>query len=280
MKFILMSDIHIDLVPWNWDSILTSCDTVNTVVIAGDISNDIWTTCNWLVEAKEKFTNVIWVAGNHDFYNQGFHKTRIRNINDSKWPYPCDVTEMLDHYEKWSRQHGIYFLHRSYVEVDGVKFFGATGWHDFVAGEPFGYDDQVTAWYKSLSDTTIRWDKNVFKPNHQFPLKAACEDAKWLTHALTGISQPCVVVTHHIPSRTLKWEMPHDIHWTKLHGSFVNTRLETVENKNIVYWCYGHTHQRQMKKINDTLYVCNSRGYLHENPNWTPIILEVQTLFV
>lgn len=276
MKFILVSDIHIDLVPWNWDSVFRDCEKADTIIIAGDISNKVRQVCSWLVEARQLFKNVVWVAGNHDFYNQEFAKTRlIDREQENQWPAPCDVPEMLAHYQKWSIENDINFLHRSSVEINGIKFFGTTGWHDFVAGEPWSYDDQVIAWYKSLSDTTIRWNKNEFKPDHRYPLNAAREDAKWLADALVDVSQPCVVVTHHLPLRTLKWEMPHDPHWTKLHGSFVNTSFELITNKNIAYWCYGHTHQRKMKKIYNTNYVCNSRGYLHENPNWEPIILEV-----
>lgn len=277
MQFVLVSDIHIDLVKWRWDNIMPQCYGIDTIVIAGDISNDIWTTCNWLVEAKSRFSNVLWVAGNHDFYNQGHHRTRL--VPDRKfaenWPNPRDVEEMLHHYEKWSTAHNIHFLNRKTVKIKDITFVGTTGWHDYLAGEPFSFDEQVKAWYNTLSDTTIRWQKDQTAANHLYPLTAANADAVWLNEAVSDVNCPMVVVTHHLPHRRLRWEMPHDVHWTQLHGSFVNTLCESINSQHIKMWCYGHTHQRKMIDINGITYVCNSRGYQHENPNWQPIILEV-----
>lgn len=274
MKFVLVSDVHVDLVQWHWDSVMDHCNSVDTLLIAGDISNSVSTTSRWLVEAKQRFKNVIWVAGNHDFYNCDFHTTKI--VTSTQWsPPPYDMTEMLAHYEKWSTAHGIHFLHRNLVEIEGVKFVGTTGWHDFSAGQPWPYEVQVLSWYQALSDTRIVWNKDRIQPNHRNPLIAAQTDAAWLANAVNTLSSPSVIVTHHLPSSWLKWDRPSDIMWTKLHGCFVNTLLENIHSEHIKYWCYGHTHQRQMKRIKNIEYVCNARGYQHENPNWTPIILEV-----
>lgn len=277
MKFTFMSDVHIDATLWNWDIIMAAVEHTDTLVVAGDISNDVCYTCDWLVEARKRFKNVIWIAGNHDFYNQGLHKTRLIPNREFalKWPAPRTVTEIYDHYHRWSLEHDIHFLNRTSVIINDVTFVGVTGWHDYMAGDPFTREEQIKAWYQALNDKIIVWDTNDTKPNHIHALHAAHADAQWLKSTAPKLTGPTVVISHHIPHRLLKWEMPHDLIWTKLHGCFVNTMMEDITSTHIVYWCYGHTHQRKMKKIHNCDFVCNARGYTHEIKNWQPLVLKV-----
>lgn len=276
MKFVLLSDIHADVNLWNWSMLDGIASDVNVAVVAGDIDNDVWATSRWLLELKQRFNTVIWVAGNHDFYNLGFHQTRLRGSDEweAKWPYPKTVAEIYNHYRRWSEEHGIIFLNRSSVVIDGVRFAGATGWHDYIAGAPHSTEDQIQTWYKCINDTVIKWNNSV-SPDHLAPYEAGVKDANSLAHIVEHSVEPCVVITHHVPHRSLLWQRPENMIWTMLHGSFANTKLESIKDPKINYWIYGHTHQRNMKMIGDTVYVCNARGYKHENPNWEPIVLEL-----
>ena len=271
-----MSDVHVDLSPWDWSCLDETPSDVNVAVVAGDISNDVWQTSRWLVDLKKRFNTVVWVAGNHDFYNIGFHQTRLYDPEWSKiWPYPSDVAEIYDHYRRWSDANGITFLHRRAEMINGVKFVGATGWHDFRGGEPYSTEDQIKVWYDILNDNTIRWQKGLLAPDHLKPMDAGLRDWEAITNLVLGSTDPVVVITHHIPHRRFLWQKPHDRVWTMLHGSFVNTRMESIVDPSIKYWIYGHTHQRGMMDIGSTTYVCNAKGYHGENPRWEPLILEV-----
>lgn len=276
MKFVLVSDVHVDMNRWDWSCLENLSSDVNTLVVAGDISNDIWEASRWLIHAKQRFANVVWVAGNHDFYNIGLHQTRLYDPEfDAKWPYPDDVPSILVHYRRWSDANGIHFLHRSKVEIDGVTFVGATGWHDYRGGEPYSTDDQIKVWYDILNDRMIKWQKGLIKPDHLKPFDAGVKDWEYIRDCVSSVEGPTVVVTHHVPHRRLLWQKPHDRVWTMLHGSFANTRMESIVDPKIRYWIYGHTHQRNMVDIGDTTYVCNARGYHGENKNWEPVVLEV-----
>lgn len=276
MRFMLVSDVHVDLNQWDW-SFFENADTdVNTLVVAGDISNDVFEVSRWLVEAKARFANVIWVAGNHDFYNLGFHQTRLHDPGFSaKWPYPRIVSEMVDHYKRWSDANGITFLHRDKVTIDGVTFIGATGWHDYRGGEPYSTEDQIAAWYEVLNDRMISWQHGLIRPDHLKPFDAGVKDWEYIRDQVASTTGPMVVITHHIPHRRFLWQRPHDRVWTLLHGSFVNTRMESISSPDIKYWIYGHTHKRDMSEMGQTTYVCNARGYRGENERWEPIVLEV-----
>lgn len=274
MKFILISDVHVDIMPWNWE-LLDSCSAdCNTIVVSGDISNDIWITSNWLADLRLRFNNLIWVPGNHDFYNVGVHKTKLANSElYEKYPYPMYVNEIYSHYKKWSQDHDIHMIHRDSVNIDNVLFTGATGWHNFVAGEPFSKDQQIDAWQFKSADRIINWRGKT--RDNEVVEAAAYEDANYIRNSVSATDLPCVVVTHHLPNRLLSYAKPFDQIWTKLHGMFVNTHCEDIINNNIKYWCYGHTHYRSMKTINGINYVCNPVGYPGENSKWSMVELEV-----
>lgn len=277
MKFALISDLHIDISQWQWSCLEQLDQDIDTVVVAGDISNDTWTNCHWLVQLRSRFNTVIWVAGNHDFYNLGFHKTRLTPSKEwqEKWPDPYLVDDIYDHYDRWSTANDIHFLHGSNFVHNGVNFVGATGWHDFVAGEPFTHELQIDVWNRYLNDSHhINWQR-VARQDYQQPLGAARHDAHVIGELVKNSTVPCVIITHHLPHRSLSWLKPHDKIWTALHGSFVNTLLEDITDDHIRYWLYGHTHRRDMRNIGNITFVANPKGYPDENPSWAPIVLEI-----
>lgn len=264
MKFVLISDLHIDNNKWNWSYLEKTPNDVNTVVVAGDISNYVGKNCRFLANLKQRFSTVIWVAGNHDFYNIGY-----RGLNE-----PYTVAQITAHYKEFSEKNGIIFLDKMSYVHDGINFIGATGWHDYVGGAPFTVEQQIETYYKSISDVHIKWTQDG-KVSHLNPLNAGAEDVSSITNLVNESSLPTVIITHHIPHSQLLWQKPYDPIWTRLHGCFLNSQLEQVPTTNVKLWIYGHTHQRSQKEINGITYICNARGYELENPSWEPIIIDI-----
>jgi predicted phosphodiesterase len=270
MYFTLISDIHIDINPWDW-SLLQHCDVTAPMVVAGDISNDVWATCAWIKQLRDRFHKVIWVMGNHDAYNLGFHKTRLVVPG---WHMPRSVSEIYDHYARWSDTHDIHFLNRSKVVIDHVEFLGITGWHTFDAWPQIQEEYQVTAWQDHMMDARhIRWGSDPDGAWMQVK-QAACADAAWLQHEITLNHSPKVIISHHVPhARFLKWTA--DPVWNMLNGSFLNSQLTSCVTPDVKVWCYGHTHFRNDALVSDVRYVNNARGYPHENGSWQPVEIEV-----
>lgn len=268
MKIAVISDIHADLNRWDWNLLSSIPSDIDTIIVAGDIDNRVDAACQWILELRNRFKTVIWVAGNHDFYNIGPKQSELCGYKP-----PHTVPEIIAHYRMWSDLNDIVFLHREKFDHNGIRFIGATGWHDYVAGEPYSTDHQISTWYNCISDTHIKWDNG--EPYHVHPYDAGIKDYDAIKYMVEQSHLPVVVITHHIPHRKLLWHRPNDQTWTMLHGSFANTKLERIVDPKIKYWIYGHTHNRGMTKIGDTEYVCNARGYRYENPSWEPIILEI-----
>jgi hypothetical protein len=274
MRFTLISDVHVDSNKWDWN-LLQDCDPTIPMVVAGDISNDVMETSLWIKQLRHMFPKVIWVAGNHDFYNLGFHHTRVYNAAwEAQWPYPRNVAEIYDHYTRWCEAHDVHFLHRSSVVVHGVQFVGVTGWHNFDAAPYLSLNDQTQAWQDHMMDSRyINWGVNTI--NDWKPvLQAALADADYLRAAVTQNDMPKVILSHHIPHRNLVKVTTNHM-WNLLNGSFLNTELETVRHSSVKAWCYGHTHFRDDRVIDDIRHVNNARGYPRENLSWQPVEIEV-----
>ena len=273
-KFTLVSDLHIDINKLDW-SIFDNIDINIPLVIAGDVTNDVWGNCNFLVKLKKRIPTIIYTPGNHCFYNSGLGNTRVKKDDawEAKWPYPRNVDEINDHYLRWCNENDIIFLNRSSCIIDGIKFIGATGWHDFVSGVPFSTEEQMSAYSRFISDGRhIVWNT---QPNYLAALNAAQTDAKYISdEVLKDGSSSKVVITHHIPHREFLTFSTDPI-WNILNGCFCNTLLENIKDESLKVWCFGHTHFRFDKNIGNTRYVCNPRGYPGEINNWVPVEIEV-----
>lgn len=274
MKFTLISDVHVDMHVWDW-RLLQHCDPLIPMVVSGDISNDVFETSAWIRGLRERFETVIWVVGNHDVYNLGYHQTRLFDPEFSaKWPYPKHVSEIYDHYERWCAAHDVHLLNRSSLVVDHVQFVGATGWHNFDGGTHLSFDDQVIAWRKRINDSRhINWGSHTVG-DHKPVLQAALADADYIRAAVQENSLPKVVITHHVPHRNFV-KVTSDPIWNLLNGAFLNSELETCVDPSVKVWCFGHTHFRFDSVVNHVRYVNNARGYPRENESWCPVEIQI-----
>jgi len=266
MKFTLISDVHIDLNPWDWN-LLKDCDPLIPMVVAGDISNDIRTTTSWLETLKTKFENIVWVSGNHDSYKPMLPSS------------PKTVQQINNYYAGWSRNNGVCYLDKSSVVVAGIRFVGCTGWHDFVAGFPATQEYQMKLWRDHTNDSKkILWSttesQKSYEENALLVIQEAIDSANAVNDLVKSGDIPTVVVTHHLPNRKFCVYKP-DPDWNALNGVFVNTLFENIENENIKVWCFGHTHSGWDVDLNGIRYICNPRGYRHEEKSWSPIVVEL-----
>ena len=85
MFFQIVSDIHLERADYNClEDILSPC--ADNLILAGDIGNPLHPNLDiFLAQVSKAFKTVIYIAGNHEFYNtQGYSMmqmmTKIRDI--------------------------------------------------------------------------------------------------------------------------------------------------------------------------------------------------------
>jgi Calcineurin-like phosphoesterase len=247
MDFDLISDLHID--QWPKDKLLNfrGLGTSLNCVVAGDVSQDLKTTRDFIFRLADAYQTVIFVDGNHE------HKPSYDNIYAN-----CEWFE-----REFDKSKNITYLWDTSCVIDKTAFIGSNGWWTFDYLEPvipriesidaFCYNEDCS------NATAIGiWD-------------AAIENSEFLSNVVTDFNrlpqiEHIVMVTHTPPRKDL-FDINIDlssVDLAKLHNSSIQDVLLHDSKKKITTWCFGHYHDAAVDKTIDGIrYVSHPRG----NPN-------------
>jgi DNA repair exonuclease SbcCD nuclease subunit len=196
---------------------------------------------DFLSRCSFQFPNVIYIAGNHEFYH-GRWKGSLDHLRETCSLYP-----------------NVYFLENNIKVINEVSFIGATLWTDCNKGDPL----TLHALTDMMNDyRVIRNDELGFtrlRPAHTIDrhrytmsyLKAVLPDLK---------DKKVVFVGHHTPS----YQSIHDRYKKDylMNGGYHSELSEFIlDNPQIKLWTHGHTHEPFDYMIGTTRIVCNPRGY-------------------
>ena len=207
-----------------------------------------------------QFPHVIYIAGNHEFYNGKFY---------------AGIDYLREECAKYSN---VYFLENNTKIIDDVTFVGATLWTDMNKGDPL----TMHAIEGMMNDfRIIRNDKRSFAA--MSARDVADRHARTLGYFRSVLAEQhdrkFVVVGHHSPS----FQSCHPMYGndTLMNGGYHSDLSEFIlDHPQIKLWTHGHTHHPFDYAIGETRVVCNPRGYENdgysERTGWNPnIVLEV-----
>ena len=237
----------------------TDKDTV--LVLAGDIGYPEH-VFPLVEELMSNFLAIIYVTGNHEYYDVTSDKEEIDNIIEAKF----------DQYEN------AHFLQNDKIVIRGVTFLGSTLWSSFV--------DKLWAM------GNIRHQLNDFRLIKYFPKQDDekeihgfirpltpevmaewnKESVKYLTDTISRTSGDIVVVTHFTPSI----KSTHNNYFGDVLNPYFHNNLEHMLATNKLTWLHGHTHASCKYSLNDSDVYCNPWGYYDiyvENPDYDPYLL-------
>jgi predicted phosphohydrolase len=205
---------------------------VDVIVLAGDIGwpgEESWTTFLDLCVAKADV--VIYVPGNHEYWAEKPNA----DIHDPK-------TWTTEDMEEACATLGVFFLHNSTYEYEGVTFIGTTLWSPLLesGGEPVS--DCVL---NSMNDlrrihgfSRTKWQNNFVTAWHFLlkELRGLTQEAK-----NTGGERQAIVVTHHAPAFECITE---DFVGDPLNGCYASNVLQDLFGLSVLKaWVFGHTHK-------------------------------------
>ena len=207
-----------------------------------------------------QFPHVIYIAGNHEFYNGKFY---------------AGIDYLREECAKYSN---VYFLENDTKIIDDVTFVGATLWTDMNKGDPL----TMHAIEGMMNDfRIIKNDKRNYAP--MSARDVASRHARTLQYFRSVLAEQhdrkFVVVGHHSPS--FQSAHPMYAHETLMNGGYHSDLSEFImDHPQIKLWTHGHTHHPFDYVIGETRIVCNPRGYENdgysEQTGWNPnIVLEV-----
>ncbi len=215
---------------------------------------------DFLKRCSFQFPDVVYVAGNHEFYNGKFY-AGIEYLRDECAKYP-----------------NIHFLERDCVKIQDVTFIGGTLWTDMNKADPL----TMHAIKDMMNDfRIIRNDKREYAK--MSPQDVILRHRQTLDYIKSVVAErgdeKFVVVGHHSPSfQSVSEEYKHE---TLMNGGYHSDLSEFIlDRPQIKLWTHGHTHHCFDYMIGETRIVCNPRGYENEgyseDTGWNPnIVLEI-----
>ena len=225
MRINYFSDIHLE-----FGALALPDNNADIVIAAGDIG--VYDQAiEWLLTIKKP---VIYVAGNHEFYNHEYQNT-LRMLKEK-----CANTN-------------IHFLENNSYKFNGVRFLGCSLWTDlFVEGE-----ERAELLGRNLNDfRKIRFDKGEF--NAQQFTAFHNHSKAWLARALERpFKGKTVVVTHHAPTSWSWNDSPNAIK----RLAYCNDLKSLFHDHQISAWFHGHTHSIADYQIEESRILANTRGY-------------------
>lgn len=230
MSFQIASDLHLDI---NGSHRLPKFlkPVAPTLILAGDICQvsrqDIVNRV--LTYVSQHWKNVIYVIGNHEYYDLGISRTEeILRSCIRKYP-------------------NVHLLQKKSLVIDGFTILGTTLWTKLD-------DDSVL---EMLSDRT--------KIPMTLPLWQTLysDQLGWLQNEISlhcPTNKPLVIVTHHAPIRETTSDPVYQ--GTKLNHAFANDLDDVLlDLPPGSIWIHGHTHWSHDDIVNDVRVVSNQYGY-------------------
>lgn len=221
MDLQILSDLHLDHHADYGKEFLSAFKPVaKTLIIAGDLCGP----SNLLSVARalsSQFENIIYVMGNHEYYNQ-IHTEVLDNA--------ADVSAKIPNF---------HWLENNIVELDGQRFLGTTLWFKKNSRAPKHFMNDF-----SLIINLERWVYEINK--------------KAINFLNQEMKEGDIVITHHLPSYTcVPKEYKNDI----LNPFFVCEMDGLIIKRKPKLWVFGHTHFHRHLNIGKTEMICNPVGY-------------------
>lgn len=197
---------------------------------------------NFLTQASAEFRDVIYVAGNHEFYHGKWHGSLVTLR------------------ENCARYHNIHFLENDIKEIDDVTFVGATLWTDCNNGDPLtlhSLKDMLNDFFSIRDDskgyTPLRPANMMYRHRQTLSyFKAVIDDRK---------DKKIVVVGHHAPS--FYSVSPEFKDQDLMNGGYASELSEFIlDRPQIKLWTHGHMHSPSDYMLGETRIFANPRGYI------------------
>lgn len=243
MKVFIASDLHTEMM--NDLRIFEKFPQADVLVLAGDIGNPLINYEMYkkvLKQAKKMYFEVVFVAGNHEYYGCDYDLDYVQNI-----------LQLL------AQETNTHFLCRSSVMINGFEFIGATLW-SLIEKDAC----------KQIND----FRQGVFKNQLDY-VDEFIEDYRYIKDALeTNVECPKIVITHHLPTSLLIHKRFYD---SSLNTAFYTNILDSIRMDNIKLWACGHTHETSTVNYGFTKLIVNPVGYPGESrdTSFSSVVYEV-----
>lgn len=213
------------------------------LVLAGDIGylgdenysrHPFW---DW---ASENYKQVIIALGNHEFYK--FY----------------DIST-LQNGAKLEIRHNVAAYYNSVINFEDTDIIVSTLWAKIPLQEAAVTENGVSDFRRIVYNGELLTFAD-FNREH-----IRCLDFIQQSVA-NSMANHKIVVTHHVPSFRM---LCPKFRSSRINGAFTVELSDYIENSDIGYWIYGHSHYNKDVKIGSTWCLSNQLGYVFRNEHLT-----------
>jgi predicted phosphodiesterase len=228
MRLRIMSDLHLEFHADAGRSLIETLDPshIDALILAGDLA-----TVGGMSDALERicdlFPKVIYVHGNHEFYNSS--RPRVMEI----------MKKVI------SRLPNLIWLEKGIAELGDHRILGAPLWF-------------------RRNDKAPKYEMNDFNLIEDFEDWVYKENRQTINFFRRELAPKDIVVTHHLPSkRSISPKYKDD----PLNAYFFCDLEKLIIERRPAVWVHGHTHTSFDYQIGPTRIVCNPFGYAGQEQN-------------
>lgn len=236
MSVKILSDLHLEFIkaPAAVNAFIDGLideRKVDVLIMAGDVAGHSGVAYA-LARFRERFDDVLYVPGNHEFYGTSFV-----NLRDTLAKIAAP---------------GLHLLDNGVVEIQGHRFVGSTLWFP---------DDPLSAYYCSRL--------NDFHRIEDFAETVYEENRRSVEFLQKHVMKGDIVITHHLPSGQ---SVADRFRSNPLNRFFLCEMDELILDREPRLWIHGHSHDSCDYTLGTTRVICNPFGYpsIDENPGFNP----------
>lgn len=237
MKLHIASDLHLEFLEGIFPGtrFITPAPDADALILAGDIHNG--------AHAVRVFRDwpkpVIYVPGNHEFYNHNFERLRAE-------------------LKRAAAGTSVTVLDDDSVSMGGVRFLGSTMWTDYRLIPEVPLRSAMALADRSLADYRYITNENGYPFSAQSALAQHRQSRQWLKDQMAMHDQgPTVVITHHGCSAQ---STAARFAGSPVNGAFMSN-LTSLMGPKVKLWVHGHVHDTFDYVTKGTRVVANPRGY-------------------
>ena len=261
MRAWLISDMHIAHVEFSRLQDISIPDA-DICICAGDISDFVEMSIEFLSRHISPRMSVITVLGNHDY----FGNTIDGAIKTAKRKAGGNVT----------------VLENETFVLGDVRIIGATLWTDFEI--PWGQDEEIPL--PDRREVAIQFCKRfvvdfreIYRSGwHETGMPGLLMARELIARHNASrafinaeLSLPfkgkTVILTHHAPT---PWSLDPKYKGNPTNAAFVSDLTDLIEQRQPDLWVHGHVHRFFDYQIGKARVICNPRGYRREQTAFQP----------
>lgn len=238
IRFDYVSDLHIDYwdkkywsgssrgkkhFPLDWEKQKRN----DILVVAGDVSDRIDTTVDYLNSLRKWYSIILFIDGNHEHYEH--------------LPELCDSKIFHD-----KLKDGIYYLKDKDYVIGKTVFIGTCGWWDY--GRCSNPED-VDLTINSRKSYIRIYGKNKNSKMAENLIGQSKKDYRYLMDKIIKYARlkeidDIVIVTHTVPKKEFA-RVPA----TDFNSYFSQFSTDWLRSMKVSRWVFGHNHESFEKKI-------------------------------